>query len=96
MIVVQTLLLKKCFEIESNPVSDKGEPIIPSEEATERLHVTMSKLFTMFSLYFFIFMFYKNDTLTTITGSLSAGFEACLPLPQFLSNFRNKSVESVR
>lgn len=97
MLVVQTVLLKKCFEIENAHVSDKTEPqAISGYDPVDRLHGTLSKMLTGFIIYFFLFIFYKCETLTAVTGSLSAAFEACLPLPQFISNFRNKSVESVR
>ena len=97
MLCVQTVLLKKCYEIEAIETTNNPDTsIIKTSNAIDRLNSTLSKLFTAFIIYFFIFMFYKGETLTTITGSLSAAFEACLPLPQFISNFRNKSVESVR
>ena len=97
MLVVQSILLQKCFEIENvENIGKEGSTDVVVEDPIERLNDTLSKFLTGFLVYFFVFMFYKDDTLTAVTGSLSALCEACLPLPQFINNFRNKSVESVR
>lgn len=97
MLIVQTILLKKCLEIEIVEKSSKLESSnIVEDDPVEKLNDVLSKFLTGFMVYFFLFMFYKDDTLTAVTGSLSAICEACLPLPQFINNLRNKSVESVR
>ena len=95
MIVVQIVLLEKCFEIEHSTSLVENEESI-KYYSIDKLNSVLSKIFSSFIIYFFIFIFYKSEMLTTVTGSLSAICEACLPLPQFISNFKNKSVESVR
>ena len=97
MLIVQSVMLRKYFEVEVYRNSGGKE----SEEdasliANKRMNDLATKLGILFMVYFAIFMLFMNDTFVEVTGALSSVVEAVVPLPQFFSNFQRKSVEGVR
>ena len=90
--------MKKCIEIEASDAQDIARKGDDDEDVDtfEQLNRTLSKLFSGFVVYLFVLLVYKNETIVSLTGGLSALCETCSPLPQLISNFRNKSVESLR
>ena len=78
-ILCQLLLLNKCLRIENQK---SGRKILTLLAFIAALYLVMVCLFSLKGAVDF-------------SGDLSAMIEACLPLPQFISNCRNRSVESV-
>lgn len=97
MIVVQTILLRKYFEVEIHGSDLIKEADIQSARMADRLiKKIITQIGMVFALYGFLFIYFKNQTLTEVTGALSSAIEALLPLPQFINNWQKKSVSGVR
>lgn len=97
MLIVQTFMLKKYFEVtalaQHNP---KIAEVSPLMVATTKMNEVLAKVAVGYMLYFVAFMLLRSDWFIEMTGFLSAGVEACLPLPQFWNNLKRHSVEGLR
>mgnify|MGYP003340512368 CR=1 FL=1 len=76
-----------------NPKLAEASPLMA---ATTKMNEVLAKVAVGYMLYFVAFMLFRAEWFVEMTGFLSAGVEACLPLPQFLSNLRRHSVEGLR
>ena len=91
------MMVRQCFLIESKAnASLDQENSIENVDTLNQFNTVLSRLFSVFIIYFFIFLFYMNDELSNFTGAISALIEALLPIPQLINNHRAKSVESLR
>ncbi len=97
MLIVQNFVLKKFFEVESLvELNPKLSDTTPNMVATTKMNYVLTKIAVGYMCYFVLFMLFKSPWFVELTGFLSATVEACLPLPQFWSNMRRKSVEGLR
>jgi len=97
MIVVQTILLRKYLEVDV-----LGSDLIKESDAQDAkiadklIKKIIAQLGMIITIYGFLFIYFKSQIFTEITGALSSGIEALLPLPQFINNWQKKSVSGVR
>lgn len=92
-IFVQFFLLKTYYFYERFS-SGKGfleSRQIISERAKKDLKNALLAYLTIFTFYLFFFITYKSEFLIETTGMFSALIETTVPIPQFFSNYRNKS-----
>ena len=80
MIIVQMVLLRKCYHI-LNRKDSRGKFL------GSILMLTLSS-----GTYYAFFSIFKNNVFIEVTGGLSACIEAMLPFPQFVTNIKRKSV----
>ena len=91
------IMIRQCFLIESKATQSlEPEAVTESPDTLFQFNSVLSRLFSVFIIYFFVFLFYMNDELSNFTGAISALIEALLPIPQLINNHRAKSVESLR
>jgi len=95
------MLISKYVEVDVIALKTKADTLGTSElAAKEMANQFMNKLYKIigvaFIFYFSVFKIAKSSSLIEMTGTLSSGFEAMVPVPQFISNFKSKSVSGLR
>ena len=88
MIISQIFLMQIYLKLE-NLLLYKDKTIKPNFKKILKMFVLKIIIFSI--SYLFIFLFFKNDLIVEITGTLSALIESFLPIPQFMNNFKRKS-----
>jgi uncharacterized protein with PQ loop repeat len=91
MMVIQYILLNEFFKIQENPLK-KDQPL---SEMSKKTKSFMMLFVSFFTVYVFFFIYYNGPFMIETTGSISAVIEAFVPIPQWWSNKKRASVESV-
>ncbi len=95
------MLISKFVEVDVVSLKAKAGTLGTSDlAAKEMANQFMNKLYKFiglaFIIYFATFKLAKSSTFIELTGTLASGFEALVPVPQFWSNFKSKSVAGLR
>ena len=69
--------------------------LILSERAKKDLKSVLLSFVTFFTFYLFFFVTYQTEFIIETTGMLSALIETTVPIPQFFSNYQNKSCKGL-
>lgn len=98
VIILQIFVLSKYFEIETERAAEASSKkgISKYHNNANAIFMLLSHLLALTYVYFAIFTFFRSSFLIHVTGSLSAIFEGLIAIPQFFSNYKAKSVESLR
>ena len=98
VIVLQILLLNKCFEIEIGDTSavPASQKHLLRYKSSKRLSMLLSSKTALFAVYFSIFTYLHVPWFVAATGVVSAIFESVIAVPQCFNNFNAKSVEGLR
>jgi hypothetical protein len=95
------MLVSKYVEVDVASLKTKAGTLTATDEsAKEMANQFMNRMYKVigivFVLYFTAIHLSKSHTLIEIAGTLSSGFEALVPVPQFISNLKSKSVLGLR
>lgn len=98
MVVTQVFLLYECLEHRQLTLKNKLTSRRPFELWEWHKKQTYWRFLIQFVLTLSVlqYIFGSSKTYVSILGTLALGIEATLPIPQFLSNRRKRSVEGVR
>lgn len=92
MILIQFFLINEYYKILDKKNKNVENKITTLSKKTKKF--LMFSL-SFFSVYIFFFFYFESNMFIEMTGSISAFIEAFVPIPQWYSNKKNKSVESV-